>query len=452
MVVALQAGGPAFGTLSFGGNGTRRYEPEDVALAEDLARLCARVVDNARVRAQAERRLRELDALYQADAALHQSLRLDEVLAALAKVAIDILDADKSMVLLWDSAQQQLVQGACRGFNDETIPPVFFGSGEGISGRVAARGEPIAVYDLLSDPRVPARLRDLVRTEMMRSVVSVPIKLADEVVGVFNVIFTVRRILSTDDQRLLLALAQRAALAIRNARLYEQAQQAIQARDELLAVTSHELRNPLGNIKGFVSTLQRTDMEWPETTRRDFLGEIEREADRIRDFVDDLLDIERIDATGPGLGTRVRATLSALVAAGLDRVRQKLIGREVVVSVPAELPPVEVDAGRLEQVVANLAENAAKYSFDGAPIHVSGRLVGGELELAVEDEGPGIAAPYLERIFDRFFRARPAGDTAGTGLGLAICRAIVQSAGGSIWAENRPSGGACFIVRLPPAF
>jgi signal transduction histidine kinase len=449
MVVALQIGGRVFGTLSFGGRGKRRYGAEDVALAEDLARLCARVVDNAHPNTQAERRLRELDALYRADTALHQSIRLDEVLEALARVATDILEADKSAVLLWDSKHEQLVLGAARGFRAETIPLIFFGSGEGITGRAAAHGEPIAVYDLSSDSRVSARMRPIVKAEMIRSLVSVPIKLSDEMVGVFNVIFTVRRILSVDDQRLLLALAQRAALAIHNARLYERAQQAIHAREEFLAATSHELRNPLGNIKGFVSTLQRADVDWPESTRRDFLSEIEREADRMRQFVDDLLDIARIDGVGGDKRTRAPVTLSALVAAGIDRVRHMLAGREVFVRIPGELPALEVDADRLEQVVANLLENAAKYTPEGTPIHVIGRLVGDEVELAVEDEGPGIAAQYLERIFERFFRARPAGEVPGTGLGLAICRAVVQAEGGSIWAENQPSGGARFVVTLP---
>jgi two-component system sensor histidine kinase KdpD len=288
---------------------------------------------------------------------------------------------------------------------------------------------------------------------MIRSLASVPIKLSNEVVGVFNVIFTVPRRLTGDDQRLLLALAQRAALAIGNARLYEQAEHTVHARELFLAATSHQLRNPLGNIKGFVSSLQRTDVDWDEPTRRDFLGEIEREADRLAELVDDLLDLARIDdAIDRGTrdrGAREQVTASRLVAAGLDRVRHMLVGREVFVRIPDELPAVEVDASRLEHVVANLVENAAKYAPDGTPIHVIGRPVGDKVELAVEDEGPGIAVENLERIFDRFFRGRVARDLPGSGLGLAICRAVVEAEGGSIWAENRPTGGARFVVSLP---
>jgi K+-sensing histidine kinase KdpD len=449
MVVALRARGRTLGVLSFGARGDRRYGPEDLALAEDLAGRCAVAVDNARLHAQAERRLRELEALYRADEALHQSLRLDEVLQALVGVATDILEADKSAVLLWDSKRQQLVVGAARGLGSAALPLMVFAPGEGITGRAAANGEPIVVHDMLTDPRIPAHLHGLVKAESIRSLVCVPIKASAEVVGVFNLIFTVPRVFNADDKRLVLALAQRAALAITNARLYEQAQEAIQAREEVLAATSHQLRNPLGNIKGFVSTLQRTDVDWDEATRRDFLSDIEREADRLAEFVDDLLDLARIDDAGVHIGTRARAGLNALVRAGLDRVRHMLVGREVHVRIPDELPAVEVDAARVEHVVANLVENAAKYTPADTPIRVTGGLIGDHVELAVEDEGPGIAPEHLDRIFDRFFRGRVALNVPGTGLGLAICRAIAQAEGGSIWAENRPSGGARFVVALP---
>jgi signal transduction histidine kinase len=448
MVVALRVRGRTLGSMAFGAS-DRHYGPEDLALAEDLARCCAQALDNARRHSQADRRLRELEALHRADEALHQSLRLDEVLQALVGVATDILEADKSLVLVWDAKHQRLVVGAARGFAAEAIPLLVFAPGEGISGRAAEQGEPIVVHDLLSDTRLPPHLRAVANAEAMRSLASVPIKESDDVIGVFNVIFLVPRVFSAADRRMLLALAQRAALAIGNARLYERAQRAVHAREEVLAATSHELRNPLGNIKGFVSALQRTDVDWDQPTRRDFLGEIEREADRLEKLVDGLLDLAHIDDTGVDDRTRAPVRPKALVAAGLDRVRHMLAGRDVFVSIPHQLPPVEVDAGHVEHVLANLLENAAKYAPSRTPIHVSGRVVGDEVELAVDDEGPGIATEHLERIFDRFFRARVTDNIPGTGLGLAICRSIVQAQGGSIWAENRASGGARFVVRLP---
>jgi two-component system sensor histidine kinase KdpD len=238
-------------------------------------------------------------------------------------------------------------------------------------------------------------------------------------------------------------------MAIGNARLYEQAQQAIRAREEFLATTSHELRNPLGNIKGFISSLLRTDVDWDEPTRRDFLSEIEHETDRLDDLVDDLLHMARIENDALGTGARNPTPPSALVAAGVAQVRHMLVGRDVSISVPDDLPAVEVDADRVEHVISNLVENAVKYTPADRPIHVRGRLVGDQVELDVEDQGAGIAAEDVEHVFDRFFRGRVARNQPGTGLGLAISRTIVQAQGGSIWAENQPSGGARFVVTLP---
>lgn len=449
IVVPLRARGRTLGSMAFGASSSRRYGPEDLTLAEDLARRYAQALDNSLLHTQANRRLRELEALYRADEALHRSLRLDEVLHALVGVATDILQPDKSFVQLWDPKRQQLVVGASRGFAAEALQALVFAPGEGITGRVAAGGEPIVVYDLADDPRLTPRLRAIANAEAMRSMASMPIKISNEVVGVFSVIFMVPHVFSAEDRRLLLTLAHRAALAIGNARLYEQAERAVHARDQILAATSHELRNPLGNIKGFVSTLQRTDLDWDEPTRRDFLSEIEREADRLEKLVDGLLDIAHIEDAGGDMGTRARVVPSALVTGGLDRVRHMLAGRDVFVDIPDQLPTVQVNATRLEHVLANLLENAAKYAPSRTPIHVYGRRVADEVELAVEDEGPGIPPEYLERIFERFFRASVAENVTGSGLGLAICRAIVQAHGGSIWAENRPTGGARFVVTLP---
>jgi two-component system sensor histidine kinase KdpD len=121
--------------------------------------------------------------------------------------------------------------------------------------------------------------------------------------------------------------------------------------------------------------------------------------------------------------------------------------------VPDDLPPVLADAAHLELALKNLLENAAKYSPPGTAIRVSGARVDWEVRLVVEDEGLGIPPEHLERVFERFFRVTGAGLPAqpGTGLGLAISRGIVRAHGGRVWAENRPEGGARFVVALPVA-
>ena len=219
--------------------------------------------------------------------------------------------------------------------------------------------------------------------------------------------------------------------------------------DDVLAAAFHELRTPLSHIKGFVSALRQGDVEWDEATRADFLAEVEREADRLASLIGDLLDLSRLERGGL---ERAPVRPAALVAGGLDRVRGLLADRPLELRVPPDLPPVWADAPQLERVLANLLENAAKYSPPGSPIAVSAApLPGRRLELAVEDRGPGIPEPLLERVFDQFFRAPGPADhpVAGTGLGLSIARSIVLAHGGRIRAENRPDGGARLVISLP---
>ena len=220
--------------------------------------------------------------------------------------------------------------------------------------------------------------------------------------------------------------------------------------DQLLAAAAHELRLPLSHIKGFVSTLRRSDVEWDETTRRDFLAEIEIETDRLTQLVEKLLATSSPGQAGP-TSTAVERTPTdpaALVQGGLHRVRGLLRDHTVRVDMPAWLPSVRVDVDAIERVVANLLQNAAKYSAKHGHIDVSAQLVDfGTLELAVADEGPGVPPEDRELIFEPFFRNRP--DVPGHGLGLAICEAIVQAHGGNIRVGDSPSGGARFAIRLP---
>ena len=168
-------------------------------------------------------RTKELDTLYRADEVLLTHLQLERLLEALVGVAVDILKSDKSSLLVWDAQQEKLIVGAARGFSAQTLERMSFGVGEGVIGEVIASGEPIAVEDTLADPRVARQITD---PEEIRAFIHVPLRIKGQVFGVFNFDYLVPRAFSDDEKRLFLALAQRAALAIENARLYEQAQMA----------------------------------------------------------------------------------------------------------------------------------------------------------------------------------------------------------------------------------
>jgi two-component system sensor histidine kinase KdpD len=248
-------------------------------------------------------------------------------------------------------------------------------------------------------------------------------------------------------------IARRCAAWLEYVRLRQIADRANQAREEFVAATSHELRTPLSHIKGFVSTLRTDDTVWDTSTRDDFLAEIEQEADRLATLVETLLDLSRIDAGGMDPTRRRPCSPETLIAAGIDRVRASIAHRQIDVQLAPELAAVSADASQIERVLANLLDNAAKYSPPEQPIAIVARNSGRFVVFRVEDRGLGIPAADVERIFEPYFReptgAYPA--KPGTGLGLAICRTIIHSHRGRIWAEARPGGGAVIAFSVPIA-
>jgi nitrate/nitrite-specific signal transduction histidine kinase len=166
-------------------------------------------------------RTKELAVLYRADEELLSHLRLDDLLNALVDVAVDILETDKSALLVWDATRNKLVVGASRGFSSETFSGMSFSVGDGVVGTVISSGEPAVVEDTRHDQRVDVRVT---QPEGIRSFMHVPIKIKGQMFGVFNFNYLAPRIFSEDERRLFVALAQRAAMAIQNAQLYEQAQ------------------------------------------------------------------------------------------------------------------------------------------------------------------------------------------------------------------------------------
>jgi signal transduction histidine kinase len=197
------------------------YTDYHATLAVAIANHAAAAIETARLFAESEQRSRELEALFRADETLYRSLRLNDVLQALVDVAVDILQADTTSVLVWDALRERLVMGAARGYGDVAMAYLARGLREGITWHVAQSNEPIAVEDACVDARVS---RPIVDSEGIRSLLHVPIRVDGTVFGVFGVNYREPRRFTGQEERLLLALAQRAALAIENARLFERAQ------------------------------------------------------------------------------------------------------------------------------------------------------------------------------------------------------------------------------------
>jgi PAS domain S-box-containing protein len=219
-------------------------------------------------------------------------------------------------------------------------------------------------------------------------------------------------------------------------------------KNSLIATVSHELRTPLASIKGYASTLLADDVEWDPPTQSEFLGVISDEADRLSDLVTDLLDLSRIEAGNLNVDT-APCDLADLVADATRRARVRTEGR-VKIDIPAGLPPLAVDRRRIEVVIRNLLENAAKYGGAQAEIQLRAEREDGHVVIYVSDTGPGIPSGAIDRVFDPFFRAEGglARSASGAGLGLSISRGFIEAHGGRIWVEPGDFG-TCIGFTLP---
>ena len=261
LAVPLAIRGRIQGAITLYYGRPRDFSQDEIGLAQAFADQTALAMENARLHAQTIQRSRDLEALYRADEALYRSLHLDQVLQALVDVASDVLEADMCSVLVWDERHEKLVPGATRGFRPETVAQMSHAPGEGITSRVAMTGEPIAVEDAMNDPRVAHRITD---AEGIRSLLHVPIRVNGEVFGVFGVNYRQSRELAGAEERVLLALAHRAAVAIENARLYAESEQrwreleALYRADETLH-RSLRLSDVLRSLVDVASDVLRAD-------------------------------------------------------------------------------------------------------------------------------------------------------------------------------------------------
>ena len=220
-------------------------------------------------------------------------------------------------------------------------------------------------------------------------------------------------------------------------------------RQEFVANVSHALRTPLSMIKGYVETLLGGAKDDPATATK-FLQTVERHADRLTLLIEDLLTISSLESGQINLKLQAIA-LPPVVEKVFSDLRPRADAKGV--KLLNQLPPLVVaaDGNRLHQVLSNLVDNAIKYGRAEGNVVVGGRsLADGRIEIHVRDDGPGIPAESLERIFERFYRVDKARsrDQGGTGLGLSIVKHIVQAHGGKVWAKSEPGKGANFFFTL----
>jgi len=282
-----------------------------------------------------------------------------------------------------------------------------------------------------------------------------PLAGSQAVLGVLGVLpANPRRVLLPEQFHLLETFAAQVALALERARLAERAQRAsIDAeteglRNALLASISHDLRTPLAVISGASSTLAEKDGALSPQARVELARSIFEESQQMAGLIANVLQMTRQEGGAIALERDWHA-LGEIAGSVLGRLRERLAAHPVRVELPRDLPLVRVDATLIEQVLANLLENAVNYTPPGTALRLAAERGERELTVSVEDEGPGLPPGDPERLFAKFQRGAAEGAVGGVGLGLAICRAVVGLHGGRIWAERRAQGGAAFRFTLP---
>ncbi|MFJ2007468.1 ATP-binding protein [Streptomyces sp. JL3001] len=257
------------------------------------------------------------------------------------------------------------------------------------------------------------------------------------------------RVLPAEDRRVLAAFAAQSAVVLDRQRLRHEADRAKELaegnriRTALLAAVSHDLRTPLAGIKASVSSLRSDEVAWSEEDRAELLEAIEEGADRLDLLVGNLLDMSRLQ-TGTVTPLIREIDLDEVVPTALGGVPEG----SAELDIPETLPMVAVDKGLLERVVANVVENAVKYSPRDEPVLVSASAIADRVEVRVVDRGPGVPDEAKERIFAPFQRYGDAPRGAGVGLGLAVARGFAEAMGGTISAEDTPGGGLTMVLSL----
>jgi PAS domain S-box-containing protein len=452
------------GSMNLGRQRPTAFSALDLAVLEPVARHVAIALANAGLLEAVRRRGREFESLLEVGRSVVARLELKEILPLVARSVNRVMGTHHCLLLL--RSGDDLVVAAQEGL-EPAVVDAFQGLrvGESLSGWVIQHGQPLAVTDMRADPRL--RFRDMVERFGYRSFLAAPLRRGAECLGTVEVVTKEPRRFAPEEQALMVAFADQAAVAIDNARLFAEArsnlaqmaeanrrlEEAGRLRQQYLRNVSHEFRTPLTVIKGYVEFLREAERVSPET-QREILGVMAESCERVIEMVDTLIDVSRLEQESAARSLHLQTCdLRQLSEASVEplRVVAERKGIEIGLDFPEEDLLVLGDRGLLHQVVRKLMDNALKYSSSGGRIVVRGLVQGGDLALEVEDSGIGIPPEHQSRIFEKFYvvdggMTRRVG---GAGMGLYLVREIVRLHNGSVEVRSRPGQGSVFAVRLP---
>ncbi len=387
-----------------------------------------------------EEKVKRLERLLEINLELSSTLHLQDLLGKIVHLAAELTNTEASSILLLDRKTKTLYFEAATGVRPEAILKIPVPLEGSIAGRIVQEGKPLIVEDVRTDPNFYG-LVDAVTHFQTRSILGVPLKVKDTIIGVLEVLNKRGgEPFDEEDVKLLEILAAQAAVAIENARLFQQS--------DFISDLVHELRTPLTSIIGYVKLM--LDHKFEPATERHFLETIHREATRLAGLINDFLDLVRLES-GRVKITKKPVQLRQLLEECIAIMRPQAEPRKIKIklSIPPAFPFVFADEDRLRRVILNLLSNAIKFNRDEGLVEVKVELAGKEVRISVSDTGIGIMPEELPHIFEKFYRGRAEEGVSGSGLGLSIAKQIVEAHGGRIWVESTPGQGSTFTFTLP---
>ena len=445
--------------------------------AQNTALADARKLTNKLLSQRAELRKAAVESrtLYEIGQEITAQVALEPTLKLIVDRARDLFQAEVCLLALRQDGSATFGIQASSGTVPQALAELRVRPGEGLIGRVVETATPMIVNDYLQE-YAESPFLGAIQEAGVRSVVAVPLKARGVVIGVLAVTSRAPNKFREEDRQLLSALADQAAIALENARLYEQVRQHAEAleakvrerteqleeanlkleaasrhKSQFLANMSHELRTPLNAILGYTELI--LDNIYGEVSEkvREILERLDKSGRHLLGLINDVLDLSKIEAGQLTLalsGYSLKDVVQTVVTAVEALAREKKLALKIELS--PDLPAGRGDERRITQVLLNLVGNAIKFTQVGE-VRVQATLANGAFLVSVSDTGPGIALADQEKIFEEFQQAGSSSTRrdGGTGLGLAIAKRIIELHGGRIWVESSPGEGSTFRFTLP---
>lgn len=371
---------------------------------------------------------------------LASTLDLEALLNHIVQAASDLSTAEAASILLYDSIKQELYFDAATNLDTPLMRGLVVPVEGSIAGWIVQNRQPIIISETRKDPRHFTGIAKATNVTT-NSILGVPLIAKDKIVGVLEAINKLSGEFTDEDQELLLALGAQAAVAIQNARLFQQS--------DLISDLVHELRTPLTSLNTAARLLLRQGIT--EESRLKMGEVILSEANRLNEMTTAFLDLARLESGRMQFQLKV-FNLEPVVEESIELMRGKAEERgiQVKISLQADLPALRGDRDKIKQVLLNLLSNAIKYNKPNGEITVSVQASTAEFLLLVQDTGNGIPEESLGRIFEKFYRVPGSEHSAqGTGLGLSICKKIIEAHGGQIQVSSEVEKGTTVQVTLP---